>query len=101
MSLTNEQQQAILDANATLSAENDALKERLWALTESTRLMASQAQTHILFRDATLASLLTHQGVQTATVPFKMGTKVQIEVERGQATITLQTEPPKVQVAAG
>src|SRR5690606_41309930 len=44
VSLNAEQQKAVLQANESLSAENDYLKQRIWALTETARLIGAQAQ---------------------------------------------------------
>lgn len=94
MSLNAEQQKAVLQANESLSAENDYLKQRIWALTETARLIGAQAQKEILVRNALIASILHHMGAETLSVPFRLGegssTQVDYQVKNGVAEISLQ-----------
>lgn len=108
MTLDTDQQRAILQANETIAAENDYLKQKLWALTETARMVAAQAHSEILVREALIASILQHLGADSLNVEFKLNRKEKqlvYQVTGGVAEIRLETQgtspPQKPQVQAG
>lgn len=97
MTLNAEQQQAILDANSTLAAENDALKEKIWAAAETTRMVAVQAHKELLIRDALIASMLRHLSKDSIDVDFLTGGQIEIRIHDGKARVSLQKTPSEAQ----